>query len=172
MKNFVKVLGVKGPAFMYLCGKFPRLTFKKVKAGVFIGPQIRQLFKDQQFEAVLSDKEKAAWQSFEKVLNGFLGHFKASDFRELVQDLMDSYEQLGCNMSLKMHFLFSHLDFFPLNCGDVSNKHGELFHQDISVMEHRYKVKWSAAILGDYCWMMERVATETKYHQQAKRIHR
>jgi len=49
-----------GPAFTYLCGKFARLTFEKVKAGVFIGPQIRQLFKDKQFETVLSDKEKAA----------------------------------------------------------------------------------------------------------------
>jgi len=137
MKNFLKALDVKGPAFTYLCGKFPTLTFKKVKAGVFIGPQIRQHFKDQLFEAVLSDKEKAAWQSFEKVSNGFLGNFKAANFRELVQDLMDSYEQLGCNISLKMHFLFSHLNFFPLNCGDVSDKHGERFHQDISVMEHR-----------------------------------
>jgi len=60
MKNFVKALDVKCPAFTYLCGKFPRLTFEKVKAGVFIGPKIRQLFKDQQFEAVLSDKEKEA----------------------------------------------------------------------------------------------------------------
>ena len=141
MKNFVKVLDVKGPAFTYLCGKFPRLSLEKVKAGVFIGPQIRQLFKDQQFEAVLSDKEKAAWQSFEKVSNGFLGNFKAANFRELVQDLVDSYEQLQCNMSLKMHFLFSHLDFFPLNCGGVGDENGELFHQDISVMEHRYKGK-------------------------------
>ena len=54
MKNFVKALDVKGPAFTYLCGKFPRLIYEKVKAGVFVGPQIRQLFKDQQFEAVLS----------------------------------------------------------------------------------------------------------------------
>ena len=108
---------------------------------MFIGPQIRQLFKDQQFEAVLSDKEKVAWQFFEKVLNGFLGNFKSANFRELVQDLVDSYEQLGCSMSLKMHFLFSQLDFFPLNCGDVSDKHGEHFHQDILMMEHRYKGK-------------------------------
>jgi len=60
MKDFVKALDVKVPAFTYLRGKFPRLTFEKVKARVFIGPQIRQLFKDQQFEAVLSDKERAA----------------------------------------------------------------------------------------------------------------
>jgi len=97
---------------------------------VFIGPQIRKLFKDQQFEAVLSDTEKAAWQSSEKVSNGFLGNFKAANFRELVQDLMDSYEQLERNRSLKMYFLFSHLDFFQLNCGDVRDECGERFHQD------------------------------------------
>ena len=78
---------------------------------------------------------------FEKVSNGFLLNFKAADFKELVQDLMDSYEHLGCNMSLKMDFLFSQLDFFPLNCGDVSDENCERFHQDISVMVHRYKVK-------------------------------
>jgi len=114
MKNFVKPLGVKGPAFTYLCGNFPRLTYGKIKVGVFIGPQIRQLFTDQQFESVVSDKEKAAWQSCEKFSNAFLGNFKAANFGELVQDLMASYEQLGCNMSLKMHFLFSHLNIFPL----------------------------------------------------------
>jgi len=157
---------VKGPAFTYLYGKFPRLTFEKVKAGVFIGPKIRQLFKDQQFEAVLSDKDKAPLQFFEKVSNGFLGNLKAAYFRELVQDLVDSNEQLGCNTS---HFLFSHLDFFPLNCGDMSNEHVERFHQDISVMEHSCKGKWSAPMSGDYCSMMKRDAPETKYHRQAKR---
>jgi hypothetical protein len=39
--------------------------------------------------------KKAAWQFFEKVSNGFLGNFKAANFRELVQDLMDSYQQMG-----------------------------------------------------------------------------
>ena len=78
---------------------------------------------------------------FEKVSNGFLGNFKAANFRDLVQDLLDSYKRLECNMSLKMHFLFSHLDLFPLNYGDVSDEHGECFHQDIWVMEHRYKGK-------------------------------
>jgi hypothetical protein len=37
MKNFVKALNVKDPAFTYLCGKFPRLSLEKVKAGVFPG---------------------------------------------------------------------------------------------------------------------------------------
>jgi hypothetical protein len=99
--------------------KIPQAHFRETKACVFIGPQIRQLLKDQQFEVVLSDKEKAAWQLFEKFLNGFLENFKGANFRELVQYLVDSYVQLECSMSLKMRFLFSHLNFFPLNCGGV-----------------------------------------------------
>jgi len=54
----------------------------------------------------------------------------------------------------------------------VSDELGERFHQDISVKEHMYKGKWSAAILGDYYWMMKRDAPETKYHRQAKRARR
>jgi len=57
---------------------------------------------------------KAAWQTFEKVSIGFLGNFKAANFRVVLQDLMDSVEKLGCNMSLEMNFLYSHLEFFPL----------------------------------------------------------
>ena len=46
----------------------------------------------------------------------------------------------------------------------ISDEHGECFHQDNSVMEHRYKGKWSSAMLGDYYWMMKSDARETKYH--------
>jgi hypothetical protein len=53
---------------------------------------------------------------------------KAANFRQLVEDLLNSYEKLGCDMSFNMHFLHSHLDFFPPKCGAVSNKHGECFH--------------------------------------------
>jgi hypothetical protein len=142
IKNFVKALDVKDPAFTYLCGKFPMLTFEKVQARVFIGPQIRQIFQDQQFKE-LSDKERAAWQSFENVSNG----------------------QYVAGNTL----FFSHLNFFLLKCGNVSDEHVKLFHQDISVMEHLYKGKWSAAMLGDYCCGMKRDALETKYHGQARR---
>ena len=38
-------------------------------------------------------------------------------------------------MPLKVHFIDSHLDFFPENLGAVSNEQGEQFHQDISTVE-------------------------------------
>ncbi|GBO45987.1 hypothetical protein AVEN_246440-1 [Araneus ventricosus] len=46
-------------------------------------------------------------------------------------------QDFGCNMSLKIHFLDSHLYFFPDNCGQVSDEHGKHFHQDIANMEKR-----------------------------------
>ena len=61
--------------------KFPRLTFEKVKAGMFIGPQNRQLYKGQQFEAVLSEKAKGAWKFFEKVFVWFSRKFQRCRFK-------------------------------------------------------------------------------------------
>jgi hypothetical protein len=91
----------------------------------------------------------------------FLSNHRQTNHK-IEQGLMDSYEQLGFNISLKMHFTFSHLHFFPLNCVSVSDVHAERFRQHISVTERRYRGKWSAAILDDYCWMMNRGSTETK----------
>jgi hypothetical protein len=168
MKNFVKLLDRNGSAFSFLCEKFPRLSMEKIKVGVFVGPQIHQLFKDPQFELVLRDDEKAAWNAFQHV-TGFQGNAKLVKFRKLVKDLVTSHEKLGFSMSLKMHFLQSHLDLFLVNCGTVSDEYIEHFQQDMSVMEGRYKGKWSAAILADYCWMVKKDALEIQYKWQAKR---
>ena len=37
-------------------------------------------------------------------------------------------------MSVKVHFLQGHLDYFPENLGDYSEEQGEGFHQDIKDM--------------------------------------
>jgi hypothetical protein len=37
---------------------------EKIKLGAFIGPQIHQIFRDPQFDLVLSDDEKADWNAF------------------------------------------------------------------------------------------------------------
>ena len=51
-------------------------------------------------------------------------------------------------MSLKVHFLHSHLDFSRENLGEVSEEHGERFHQDIAKMEKRYQGGWDTANWG------------------------
>jgi len=56
---------------------------------------------------------------------------KSENYAEIVEELLSSNCVLGCNMSLKLHILQSHLDFFPGNMGVVSDKHGERIPQDI-----------------------------------------
>ncbi|GFU64794.1 hypothetical protein TNCV_2128681 [Trichonephila clavipes] len=45
--------------------------------------------------------------------------------------MLSNLKELGCNMSIKIHFLHSHLDRFPQNLGDFSEKRDERFHQDL-----------------------------------------
>ena len=93
--------------------------------GVFVGPQIRELLRDDTFDRLLRGKEKKAWKAFQSMATEFLGNNKADNYEQLVANLQKSYKMLGCTMSLKIHFLHSHLDFFPFNCGAVSDEHGE-----------------------------------------------
>jgi len=95
--------------------------------------------------------ERAAWKSLKNVTSNFLGNHKVENYHDMVADLVQSYIAVGCNMSLKVHFLDSHLDFFPVNVRAVGNEHGELSHQDMSNKEKQYQGKWSPNMLADYC---------------------
>ena len=74
MKNFVKAMNQGEAAFSYLWEKFPRLSEAKLKEGIFIGPQIRDLIKDEYFDKLLQGNEKEAWDSFKFVVKVFLGN--------------------------------------------------------------------------------------------------
>ena len=149
MKNFVKAMNREGEAFKCLKTKFPHLSDAKIKEGIFVGSQICELFKDETFNRMIRGNEKAAWEAFKSIFAKFLGNRRAEDYDIAVNELLKTYRKLGCNMSLKIHFFHFHLDFFPSNCGAMSDEHGERFHQDISAMERRYQEKWNASMLAD-----------------------
>ncbi|UYV70282.1 hypothetical protein LAZ67_7002362 [Cordylochernes scorpioides] len=128
--------------------------------------------QDGNFQNSLNEVEAAAWNSFRNVCKNFLGSVKVENYRDIVNDLLLSYKALGCNMSLKIHFLHSHLDLFPDNLGAVSDEHGERFHQDISSMEKRYQGKWSPAMLADYCWTLKRDLPQAKYRRKSTNLRR
>ena len=128
MKNFVKALDNETDAFQYLRNKFSKLSSAKVKEGIFIGPQIKKLMTDEHFQDILGVSEKDAWIAFKSVVTNFLGNKKSPDYVNIVQNCIETYKKLGCNMSLKIHLLDSHLDFFPENLGAVSDEHDERFH--------------------------------------------
>ncbi len=72
-------------------------------------------------------------------MNNFLGNHKASNYRELVKEMLSALEQLDANMNIKVHFLFSHIYKFPDNLRDFSEDQGERLHQDIKIMEDMYQ---------------------------------
>ena len=71
-------------------------------------------------------RAKKTWDAFRLVSTNFLGNIRAENNMELIED-MSLYHKLGCNMSLMIHMLHSHLDFFPDICGMFSDEHRELF---------------------------------------------
>jgi len=122
--------------------------------------------QDKQLDEDLNETERNAWLSFKRFCKDFLGNHKAANYQDVVQDLLTSYKAMGCNMSLKIHFLESHLDFLPENLGEVSDKHSERFHQDILSMEKRYQGKWTSSMLADCCWKLKRDVPDAKYRQK------
>jgi hypothetical protein len=156
MKQFVRALDNNGSCFQYIVSTLSYVSFEKIKAGVFTGPQIRTLVKDHEFVKTMNNKEKEVWLSFVDVINNFLGNKKAKNYASLVRRMLLALRNLGCNMSVKVHFLFSHLDKFPENLGDVSDEQGERFHQDLQTMEQRYQGRWDKHMMADYCWSIKR----------------
>ena len=74
-------------------------------------------------------------------------------------------------MSIKLHFLHSHLHFFRANLGAVSEESGERFHQDIMVMEKRYQGRWDASMMGDYMWGLIRNDDTSHKRKSRSNIH-
>jgi len=58
IKQFVKALNKDGQCFKHMCNAFPELSTAKLNEGIFIGPQIRTLMKNKEFEDTMTDLEK------------------------------------------------------------------------------------------------------------------
>ena len=57
-KNFVKAMNRNGTAFLYLRQKFPLLNDAKIQEGVFTGPDIRSLLRDEVFGRIITGDEQ------------------------------------------------------------------------------------------------------------------
>ena len=128
---------------------------------------IRTLLKDQYFVTTLTVVEAQAWKAFSKVVHNFLGNKRADNYIELVEELLLSLQDLGCQMSIKLHYLHSHLGKFPANLGNVSEEQGERFHQDVKVMKERYQGQWDCNMMADYCWSLMRNVPYVVYKRLA-----
>ena len=72
MKQFVKARKTEGECFQHIITALPGLSFEKIRAGVFDGPQIRTLNRDDQFVAKMAALERTVWLSFMAVVQNSL----------------------------------------------------------------------------------------------------
>jgi hypothetical protein len=73
IKQFVKVLPKTGNCFKCHCKTFSHLSEAKLKADVFVGPDIRKLMFDEDFLLTMTEVEREAWIAFKSVVTKFLG---------------------------------------------------------------------------------------------------
>ena len=103
------------------------------------------------------EKAKIEGSRVEKFGWNTIRNNKSMNYEQLKQKLIKTYEKLGRRMSLKFYFLHSYLHFFSENIDDISEEHGEIFHQDISTLERRYQWKWDCNMMGG--WLSVGVST-------------
>jgi hypothetical protein len=162
MKQFVKALDRNCPYFQYLCTIFPSLSHAKIREGIFDGPQISKPGMDDSFTNTMTEIEEDAWNAF-KVVKKFLGNIKDTLYKESVRNMLEKFKLLGCKTKLKLHFLASHLDYFPPNLGTVSEEQAARFHQDLKDVERRYQGCWDVNVMANYCWSIARDDASRKH---------
>ena len=73
--------------FQFLQKNFPNLSEPKIKEDIFVGPQIRKLIFNNQFDEILYGNELDTWISFKKVCETFLGCHSSENFREVIAEM-------------------------------------------------------------------------------------
>lgn len=56
------------------------------------------------------------------VLETCLGNRKVGDYEMLVNNMLSTFHDLRCNMSIKLYFLCSHFNQLPEYLGDLSDE--------------------------------------------------
>lgn len=83
---------------------------------------VRPLVHDEEFVRKINNKERAAWLPFIAVIQNCKYNKMADNYEILVTHMLLVNHDFGHNMSVKLHFLNSHIDQFPEKLKAVSNK--------------------------------------------------
>ena len=71
-------------------------------------------------------------------------------------------------MSLKLHFLASHLDYFSPKLGAISEEQGERFRQELKDVERRFQGRSDVNIMANYCWSIARDDPSLEYSRTSR----
>ncbi|KAI0981211.1 hypothetical protein GJ496_004650 [Pomphorhynchus laevis] len=107
------------------------------------------------FYKIVCVDETNAWQYFKALCQNSLGNHRSPENEAIVKSLNKNFQTLGVRIAIKLHFLKSHFDYFPNNCGYYSDEQGTIFHQDIKYNEARFLEIWDINILTGHCWCLK-----------------
>ncbi|UYV67747.1 hypothetical protein LAZ67_5001890 [Cordylochernes scorpioides] len=95
----------------------PDISLENIKEGVFDRPQIKRLLNDTNFLITMNGIEEAAWSGFMAIVHGFLSNRRDDNYKDLVQNMLESYEALGSfRMKRMMHVGEITFDSFKYLC--------------------------------------------------------
>jgi hypothetical protein len=55
--------------------------------------------KDENSDALFTGTVRAAWEAFKVVVDNFLGKYKAPNYTKFVKNMLQTFRNMGCNMS-------------------------------------------------------------------------
>ena len=99
--------------------------------------------------------KSTAWCSYVSVVKALLGKKRANCYQDIVKQMLTNFETLGAKMSIKIRHLFSHLDRFPDNLGEVSEKQGERFDQAIKTLTSKSTNRHHINVTFNKSWTFE-----------------
>ena len=73
-------------------------NYTKLKAGIFSGPEIRELISDKKFRGKLNPPELVTWDSFVLVVQNFLWFHTAENYAGLINKMLIEYQIMECHM--------------------------------------------------------------------------
>ena len=125
MKNIAKAMDRKSGGLAFF-QKFPRISIENIKTCKFDGSQMRELVKEPMFDEAQAEAELSTWQSLKSVVTNFLWNLQ--NVEKDIEELLNSFCQHRAQMSLKLHFLQLHKDYFLNYCEDFREDQGECFY--------------------------------------------
>ena len=83
-----------------------------------------------------------------------LGRANPEPFQQKLNRMYQHFESIGVRMSVKMHYLRSHVNLFQSDLKNISDQHGERVHQTIAIFEKRFSHStYIANMLADFLWI-------------------
>lgn len=147
MKNLVKAPDKTIAAFKYMRNTFLRQRVVNMQDSKLLHEHFNK------------EKNQFVWKAFKSVANIFSAKIRKDNYRRPIHGLLMGYKHHGCNMSLKINFLNSHI-------GAGSKENGKKNHQDIVAIDICYQGRKMSLKLADYYQSVTREETSTVSNRQ------